>query len=325
MAGAPLPFAARSRRGAAANLVAMPEYPDVTVYCSSLQRLVVGQRLDKVELRNPFLLRTVAPPLSRFEGHLLQGVSREAKQIVLHFGEAGMLLIHLMIAGRLRWRARGQKVPPANLQALFHFSGGTLLFTEAGTKRRARLYALPPGQEGLAGFRRGGLEVMQAGLPEFAQRLRLRNHTLRRALTDQALFSGIGNAYSDEILFAARLSPMRQTQKLEEEEVERLYHATRATLAEWADKLAREVGDGFPERVTAFHPDMACHGRYGQPCRVCGTPIQRIRYADNETNYCPQCQNEGRLLADRSLSRLLKSDWPRTVEELELHKETRKS
>ena len=303
----------------------MPEYPDVTVYCQSLERLVVGQRLDSIDLRHPFLLRTVSPPLSHFHGLRLSRVSREAKQIVLHFEDQSMLLIHLMIAGRLRWRAQGAKVPQANLQALFLFEKGTLLFTEAGKKRRARLYALPPGEEGLAPFRRGGLEVMESSYAEFAQRLALRNHTLRRALTDQALFSGIGNAYSDEILFEARLSPMRQTQKLEEEEVRRLYQACRSTLEVWAEKLATEVGDGFPERVTAFHPDMATHGRYGEPCRVCGTPIQRIRYADNETNYCPQCQNEGRLLADRSLSRLLKTDWPRSVEELELHKESRRT
>lgn len=302
----------------------MPEYPDVTVYCESLRRLVVGQTLRRIELKHPFLLRSVEPPLSAFEEQVLNGVRREAKQIVLDFGGAGQLLIHLMIAGRLRWRAQGEKVPQANLQALFHFSAGTLLFTEASKKKRARLYALPPGEESLAPFRRGGLEVMEAGPEEFGARLRLRNHTLRRALTDQALFSGIGNAYSDEILFEARLSPMRQSQKLEQEEVERLYVACRKILGDWAHKLASEVGEGFPERVTAFHPDMTTHGRYGEPCRNCGTPIQRIRYADNETNYCPRCQNEGRLLADRSLSRLLKADWPKTVEELELHRESRK-
>lgn len=303
----------------------MPEYPDVTVYCQALERLVVGQILQRISLRHPFLLRSVEPPLSAFEGSRLQGVSRESKQIVLHFGPTGYLLIHLMIAGRLRWRARGEKIPQTNLQALLEFEGGTLLFTEAGKKKRARLYALPPGEESLAPFRRGGLEVMLASLDEFSQRLRLRNHTLRRALTDQALFSGIGNAYSDEILFQAKLSPMRQSQKLTDEEIERLYLACRQTLAAWTERLAAEVGQGFPERVTAFHPAMATHGRYGQPCPVCATPIQRIRYADNETNYCPQCQNEGRLLADRSLSRLLKSDWPRTVEELELHRESRRS
>lgn len=302
----------------------MPEYPDVTVYCESLRRLVVGQTLQRIELRHPFLLRSVDPPLTAFEGQVLLRVQREAKQIVLDFGEVGSLLIHLMIAGRLRWRAQGAKVPQTNLQALFHFSSGTLLFTEAGKKRRARLYALPAGEEALTPFRRGGLEVMEASLEQFTERLRLRNHTLRRALTDQALFSGIGNAYSDEILFEARLSPMSQSQKLDPIEVERLYRACREVLGRWADKLAEEVGDGFPERVTAFHPDMMTHGRYGQPCRVCGTPIQRIRYADNETNYCPLCQNEGRLLADRSLSRLLKSDWPKSVEELELHRESRK-
>jgi formamidopyrimidine-DNA glycosylase len=308
----------------ATNLQVMPEYPDVTVYCQSLERLVLGQTLKTVDLRHPFLLRTVEPPLTAFAGEKLSAVTREAKQIILHFGEVGNLLIHLMIAGRLRWRATGEKVPQTNLQALLEFDGGTLLFTEAGKKRRARLYALPPGEEALAPFRRGGLDIMEASFHEFDERLRLRNHTLRRALTDQSLFSGIGNAYSDEILFEARLSPLRQSQKLEPTEVERLYQASRRILESWARKLAAEVGQGFPERVTAFHPDMTCHGRYGQPCRVCGTAIQRIRYADNETNYCPECQNEGRLLADRSLSRLLKSDWPRTVEELELHLESRR-
>ena len=300
--------------------VMMPEYPDVMVYCQSLDRMVVGQRLLKISLLNPFLLRSVEPPLTHFEGLRLTRTSREAKQIVLTFEDDTHLLIHLMIAGRLRWRAKGQKVPGTNVLARFEFENGTLLFTEAGKKRRARLYALPAGEEPLAAFRRGGLEVMDASLEEFAERLKLRNHTLRRALTDQALFSGIGNAYSDEILFAARLSPMKQTQRLDDEEVAGLYSAIRETLQQWADKLAAEVGDGFPERVTAFHPDMACHGRYEEPCRDCGTPIQRIRYADNETNYCPSCQNEGRLLADRSLSRLLKSDWPKTVEELELRR-----
>lgn len=296
----------------------MPEYPDVTVYCQALERIVVGQRLEEISLRHPFLLRSVEPPLAHFHGLRLVKVWREAKQIVLGFEDGTRLLIHLMIAGRLRWRAREQKVPATNLLAVLEFEAGNLLFTEAGKKRRARLYALPRGDEALEPFRRGGLEVMEAGLEQFSSRLRERNHTLRRVLTDQALFSGIGNAYSDEILFAAGLSPLKQSQKLDDEEVERLYRATIETLEKWTRKLAAEVGDGFPERVTAFHPDMACHGRYQEPCRVCGTPIQRIRYADNETNYCPTCQNEGRLLADRSLSRLLKSDWPKTVEELEL-------
>ncbi len=296
----------------------MPEYPDVTVYCQALERIVVGQRLEEISLRHPFLLRSVEPPLEHFHGLRLMGVHREAKQIVLTFEDGTKLLLHLMISGRLRWRDEGKKVPGTNLLAVFCFEKGNLLFTEAGKKRRARLYALPPGEEALTPFRRGGLEVTEAGLEEFSHRLRERNHTLRRVLTDQALFSGIGNAYSDEILFAARLSPMKQSQKLDDEEVARLYLAIIETLEAWSKKLAAEVGDGFPERVTAFHPDMFCHGRYQEPCRVCGTPIQRIRYADNETNYCPTCQNEGRLLADRSLSRLLKSDWPKTVEELEL-------
>lgn len=298
----------------------MPEYPDVMVYCDSLRRKAVGQVLKAFELRHPFLLRTVSPPLEEFIEKKLVKVTREAKQIVLGFEGGTRLLIHLMIAGRLRWRDAGRKVPATNLLASFTFGSGTLLFTEAGKTRRARLYALPPGPEALAPFRKGGLEVMKVDAAEFVERLTTGNHTLRRALTDQSVFSGIGNAYSDEICFAARLSPVRQTQKLEPEETLRLYQATQSTLREWTDRLRREVGEGFPDRVTAFHPDMACHGRFGRPCRVCGTSIQRIRYANNETNYCPTCQNEGRLLADRSLSRLLKADWPRTVEELELKK-----
>lgn len=302
----------------------MPEYPDVTVYCQALERMVVGQRLLEVELKNPFLLRSVEPKLDSFHGKQLSGVLREAKQIVLIFEDDSKLLIHLMIAGRLRWRARGAKVPKTNLIALFEFEQGTLLFTEAGKKRRARLYALPPGEEALLPFRKGGLDPFECHLEAFEARLRLRNHTLRRALTDQRLFSGIGNAYSDEILFHAQLSPLKQTQKLTAEEVSRLYRSCQTVLEEWVERLSSEVGEGFPDRVTAFHPDMTTHGRYQEPCRVCSTPIQRIRYASNETNYCPSCQNEGRLLADRSLSRLLKSDWPKSVDELEDHIESRR-
>lgn len=301
----------------------MPEYPDVTVYCQALERLVVGQSLDSLELKNPFLLRTVEPKLTSFEGKRLVSIGREAKQIVLEFEDQSKLLIHLMIAGRLRWRAKGKKIPKPNVLALFQFEQGTLIFTEAGKKRRARLYALPPGEEQLQPFRKGGLDVLESSLEAFSERLKLRNHTLRRALTDQRLFSGIGNAYSDEILFEAQLSPLKQTQKLKASECQRLYQACRKILLEWVERLSEQVGEGFPEKVTAFHPDMTTHGRYGEPCRVCQTPIQRIRYASNETNYCPKCQNEGRLLADRSLSRLLKSDWPKSVDELEHHIESR--
>lgn len=303
----------------------MPELPDVVNYCRALERLVVGQTLEKIQLASPFLLRTVDPPLSVFHGKRLVSVSREAKQIVLEFDSGEKLLIHLMIAGRLRWRDSGAKVPKTNLQASFQFDKGTLLFTEAGKKKRARLYALPAGADALEPFQKGGLEVAGSTLKQFQKRLQLLNHTLRRALTDQSLFSGIGNAYSDEILFRAGLSPLKLTQKMSDEEVKTLYQACRTVLKEWVDRLADEVGDGFPEKVTAFHPKMAVHGRYGEPCLKCGQAVQRIRYADNETNYCPQCQNEGRLLADRSLSRLLKSDWPKTAEELEFHRESRRS
>lgn len=302
----------------------MPELPDVENYCRALKNLVVGQRLLEIELKNPFLLRSVEPKLESFEGDVLMDVSREAKQIVLLFESGQRLLIHLMIAGRLRWRAKGRKVPKTNLLALFRFDGGTLLFTEAGKKRRARFYALEPGEEALEPFRKGGLEVLECTFDSFKERLTLRNHTLRRALTDQRLFSGIGNAYSDEICFAARLSPLKLTQKMDDEEIRTLYDACLTVLTEWLELLAEEVGDGFPEKVTAFHPKMAVHGRYGEPCPVCGGTVQRITYAANETNYCPTCQNEGRLLADRSLSRLLKSDWPKTVDELEYHMESRR-
>lgn len=301
----------------------MPELPDVVNYCRALERVVAGQRLLSVVLKSPFLLRSVQPPLSDYEGEKLLRVSREAKQIVLEFESGKRLLLHLMIAGRLRWRSSSQKIPQTNLMALFSFEKGTLLFTEAGKKKRARLYALA-NVEALEPFKKGGLEILESDLMAFRERLVSRNHTLRRALTDQSLFSGVGNAYSDEILFEARLSPVKQTQKLTQEEITRLYQACRSVLESWVERLAQEVGSGFPEKVTAFHPAMMVHGRYGEPCRVCGSPVQRIRYADNETNYCPTCQNEGKLLADRSLSRLLKSDWPRTAEELEFHLESRR-
>lgn len=303
----------------------MPELPDVENYCLALNRLVCGQTLEQVELLSPFLLRTVTPSLKDFEGRRLLRASREAKQILLEFEGGQRLLIHLMIAGRLRWRAREKKVPKSNLLALFRFEEGTLLFTEAGKKRRARLYALGEDEVDLQPFRKGGLDILSCRFEEFRERLLSVNHTLRRSLTDQSLFSGIGNAYSDEILFEARLSPLKLSQKLEPVEIEALYGACRSTLLHWVARLAQEVGTGFPEKVTAFHPDMMVHGRYGQACKRCATSVQRIRYAENETNYCPSCQNEGRLLADRSLSRLLKSDWPKTPEELEYHLEKRKA
>lgn len=297
----------------------MPELPDVENYCSALNRLICGHKLLSIALKSPFLLRTVEPSLESFEGQLLASCHREAKQLVLTFESGQRLLLHLMIAGRLRWRPTGKKVPKSNLMAVLEFEHGHLLFTEAGKKKRARLYALKAGEQELEPFQKGGLEVLTCTLKDFRERLTLRNHTLRRALTDQRLFSGIGNAYSDEICFHAGLSPLKQTQKLSDPESERLYRACREQLERWTKLLKDEVGHGFPEKVTAFHPKMNVHGRFGEPCLVCGTAIQRIRYAANETNYCPQCQNEGRLLADRSLSRLLKSDWPKTAEELEFH------
>lgn len=303
----------------------MPEFPDVENYRMAIERHLCGHLLTEVKLLSPFLLRSVEPPLDAFAGRRLHSVRRLAKQLVFTFEGDLKILIHLMIAGRLRWRPKGAKVPKTNLMALFEFEHGTMLLTEAGKKHRARLYCLPPGEEALEPFQKGGLEIFDCDLTAFQQRLQSRNHTLRRALTDQSLFSGIGNAYSDEILFHAGLSPLKQTQKLSDVEVARLYQNCRKVLADWAALLAQEVGDGFPETVTAFHPKMAVHGRYQEPCLVCGEPVQRIRYADNETNYCPSCQNEGRLLADRSLSRLLKSDWPRSAEELEFHMQARRS
>ena len=302
----------------------MPELPDVTVYCEAIQRMLVGQRLQEVVVKGPSLLKTVSPPLSEFVGKELIAASRLAKQIVLHFEDQTKLLAHLMIAGRFKWQSLKQKVPKSLVQAVFTFETGRLLFTEAGKKKRARLYALSSDPEELARFDRGGLEVLEISLSEFAERLTLRNHTLRRALTDQNLFSGIGNAYSDEICFAAKLSPLALTQKLSEKEVAILYSSCRRELEGWTRFLRVEVGNGFPKKVTAFREEMRVHGKYGQKCPQCESKIQRIRYAKNETNYCPTCQNEGRLLADRSLSRLLKSDWPKTAEELELHFETRK-
>lgn len=294
----------------------MPELPDITVYVEALQRRVVGQPLDEVRLKTPFLLRTVEPPLEALIGKRVVAVERLGKRIVFELEHELFVVIHLMIAGRLHWKAKGAKGGARGVLAEFEFPTGLLSLTEAGTKRRASLY-LVRGRDGLAEFRRGGLEVLDATMDEFATRLRAENHTVKRSLTDPRLFSGIGNAYSDEILHGARLSPVKLTSRLTDEEIARLFEATRTTLIEWTERLRAETGDGFPEKVTAFRPEMAVHGRYGQPCPVCGTPIQRIRYADNETNYCARCQTDGKLLADRALSRLLKQDWPRSIDELE--------
>ena len=294
----------------------MPELPDITDYIEALKPRVIGQPLLGLRRGSPFLLRSVEPPLSAFEGRRTEELLRLGKRIAFGFEGDLWLVLHLMIAGRLHWKEPGAALPGKRGQAAFDFPEGTLILTEAGSKRRASLYA-ERGREAMLAHHPGGLEVLEAALPDFAAALTRENHTVKRALTDQRVFSGIGNAYSDEILHRARLSPIAMTGKLSEEEVARLYEATRATLEAWCARLRAETGDGFPGKVTAFRPEMAVHGKFGQACPDCGTEVQRIRHASNETNYCPRCQTEGRILADRSLSRLLKSDWPRNIEELE--------
>ena len=291
----------------------MPELPDVTVYIEALERRVRGKRLERVKLLNPFILRTAVPPISQAEGKRVTGIRRVGKRIVLELEGPLYLVLHLMIAGRLRWLEPKERPPGRITLAILEFENGTLAFTEAGTKRRASLHLLST----LAGLDPGGAEVFAIDAAEFAARLRRENHTVKRALTDPHLFSGIGNAYSDEILHRAKLSPIAMTAKLTDEEVERLYTATRDTLSDWTTRLRAEAAGGFPEKVTAFREGMAVHGRYGKPCPVCGAPVQRIVFAENETNYCPRCQTGGRILADRALSRLLKKSWPRTLDELE--------
>jgi formamidopyrimidine-DNA glycosylase len=294
----------------------VPELPDVTVYIEALERRIQGARLERVRLASPFLLRSFDPPLRAAEGRLVQALRRVGKRIAIGLEGDLFLVIHLMIAGRLRWREPGAKVPGKLGLAAFDFSTGTLLLTEAGTKKRAALH-LVRGEDGLSALDAGGLDVFTADLAEFRAALRAENHTLKRSLTDPRFFSGIGNAYSDEILHRARLSPVKLSQHLDEEEAARLLEAARDTLGDWIARLREETGEGFPEKVTAFRPGMAVHGRYGQPCPACGSPVQRIVHAENETNYCARCQTGGRLLADRALSRLLHQDWPRTLEELE--------
>ncbi len=294
----------------------MPELPDITVYLERLRPRIHGRVLERAEVASPFLLRTFDPPLREVEGHAVDDLLRVGKRIVWHFDNDCYLVFHLMIAGRMHWKPPGAKLPGKIGLAAFRFPDGTLTLTEAGTKKRASLHVVR-GREALARLDPGGLEVLSADLEAFTATLRRENHTLKRALTDPRLFSGIGNAYSDEILHAARLSPLALTHKLGPEETARLLEATRKTLREWTDQLRQEAGDGFPENVTAFRDGMAVHGRYGRPCPACGSAVQRIVYAENETNYCPRCQTGGKLLADRSLSRLLKDDWPRTLEELE--------
>jgi formamidopyrimidine-DNA glycosylase len=294
----------------------MPELPDVVIYLERLEARLLGRTLVRARVLNPFVLRSVDPPLAEAEGRHVTGLRRIGKRIVLRFDGELFLVIHLMIAGRLRWLAVGAKPPGKISLASFEFADGQLVLTEAGSKRRASLH-LVRGAGALAAFDRGGLEPLDIDVAAFGARLRSENHTLKRALTDPRLFSGIGNAYSDEILHRAQLSPLQQTARLADADVVRLHAATRAVLLEWTDRLRAEAGDGFPEKVTAFREGMAVHGRFGEPCPVCGAPVQRIRYADNETNYCARCQTGGRVLADRSLSRLLGADWPRSIDDLE--------
>ena len=294
----------------------MPELPDVSVYIESLAPRIVGQRLERVRLASPFLLRTVEPPLTELFGRRVHALRRLGKRIVGEFDGDLFLVIHLMIAGRLRWRPSGTKVPGKLGLAAFDFSSGTLLLTEASSRKRAALHVVR-GEAALTALDPGGLEPLDADLASFRAAVLRERHTLKRTLTDPRILSGIGNAYSDEILHAARLSPVKLTQQLSDEEMARLHAATRSTLLEFTARIRNEVGDGFPEKVTAFRDDMAVHGRYEHPCPVCGTPVQRIVHAENETNYCPTCQTGGKLLADRALSRLLRADWPRTLEELE--------
>jgi formamidopyrimidine-DNA glycosylase len=294
----------------------MPELPDVTVYLEALQTRIVGRTLRGVEIRSPFVLRTFNPPIEDAAGQKVTQLRRLGKRIVIGLERDDWLVIHLMIAGRLHWKPADAAVPARVGILALRFDEGALLLTEAGTRKRASLHFIR-GRSGLDAHNPHGLEVLDCSLAEFMSVLTSHNHTLKRALTDPHLFSGIGNAYSDEILHRSRLSPVALTQKLHEQQIARLFEVTRDVLQEWIERLRKQAGSRFPQKVTAFHPEMAVHGRYGQPCPDCGTKVQRIRFAENETNYCPRCQTGGKLLADRSLSRLLKQDWPRTIEELE--------
>ena len=295
----------------------MPELPDIVVYLEALEKRILGQRLDRVRIASPFLLRTSTPPVRDAEGKTVVRLRRLGKRICIGLDNDIWLVLHLMIAGRLHWKKRDAKLSPPRGLAAFDFANGTLLWTEAGSQKRASLHVVAR-EEGLSALDPGGIEVLESDLERFAAVLTSANHTLKRALTDPRLFSGIGNAYSDEILFEARLSPLALTQRLKPEQIERLFAAVRNNLVRWTDRLRQLSGDEFPEKVTAFRPEMAVHGRYKEPCPRCQEKIQRIRYAANETNYCPNCQTGGKLLADRALSRLLREDWPRTPEELDL-------
>ena len=295
----------------------MPELPDVALYVEHLTRRLAGRTLERVRVASPFLVRTVTPPLSAAEGRTIRGFRRLGKRVVFELVDGPFLAVHPMIAGRFHWKDVARAPVPRKVGlAAFDVPGATLLLTEASPKKRAALHVVAD-EAGLAALSRGGIEPLEADLASFAAKLRSESHTVKRALTDPRLFAGIGNAYSDEILHAARTSPFALTRKLDDAEVARLFEATRATLATWLERLRAEAGDRFPEKVTAFRPDFAVHGRFGKPCPACGDPVQRLVYADNEANYCATCQTGGRLLADRALSRLLKDDWPRTLEELE--------
>jgi formamidopyrimidine-DNA glycosylase len=301
----------------------MPELPDIALYLEALGARVTGQRLERLRIGNPFVVRTIAPAPGDVAGLDVVGLRRMGKRIVFALTDDLFIVVHLMIAGRLRWRDGGAAIPGKVGLAAFDFPSGTVVFTEAGSKRQASIHIVR-GEAALGALDPNGLEVLAADLVTFASRLRQENHTLKRALTDPHIFSGIGNAYSDEILHAARLSPMKTVASLSDEEIARLFDATRATLETWIVRLREEAAGAFPEKVTAFRPGMAVHGRYGQPCPDCGAPVQRIVYARNESNYCSRCQTGGRLLSDRALSRLLKHDWPRTLDELEAHKALRR-
>ena len=301
----------------------MPELPDIELYLHALRPRIVGRRLEKIRLASPFLVRSFDPPIDHANGRTVVALRRLGKRLVWQLESDLFLVIHLMIAGRFRWLAAAAKIPGKVGLAAFDFPDGSLVLTEAGSKRRASMY-LVRGEQELAAHDPGGLEVLTSSAKEFGAALTRENHTLKRALTDPHLLSGVGNAYSDEILHAAKMSPMLLTSKLTAAQIESLHAQTIAVLTKWRDVLIAEAGEKFPEKVTAFREGMAAHGRYGKPCPVCGTPIQRIQYATNEANYCPTCQTDGKLLADRGLSRLLKDDWPKSLEELEQFKETRK-
>jgi formamidopyrimidine-DNA glycosylase len=293
----------------------VPELPDVTVYVETIASHILGRTLEKIRIGNPFVVRSVDPPIYEAEGSTVRDVRRIGKRIAIGFDDDLWIVIHLMIAGRFRWLKPGSKMPGKLGLASFDFDNGSLVLTEAGSQRRASI-TMVRGKPALEEINRGGVEPLDVDLSHFAAQLRAENHTLKRSLTDPRLFSGIGNAYSDEILHRARLSPVKHSTRLTEDEIERLYTATRETLIEWTNRLREQAKGEFPAKVTAFHNEMAVHGRYGKPCPVCGSPIQRIRYASNETNYCARCQTDGKLLADRGLSRLLKQDWPKSIDEL---------